>query len=382
MKFKMFACAALCALATQAAHAAVDVGVLLCLTGPAASIGIAEQRAMELLPTTVAGQKIHYIFMDTGADPTKTVTDAKRLIDSDKVVAVIGPSLTPDGLAIIDVVGSKSVPNISLAAGANIASPVQGPREWVFSVAQSTALMARRVVDDMASRKIHSVAFIGLNQAYGDEWWKAFSRDAKAAGIHVVGQERYSPASTSVLGQALHIVAAKPQAVLIAAAGTTGVLPEKTLRQVGFKGQFYQTHGVANPAFLHLCGKTCDGTLLPVAPGLVARQLSTDNPARAEGLRCTRAYEAKYGKGSVSEFTVAAWDAGVLFDHALAAALQHAKPANLVAFRAALRDAIEGLHDIHAADGVYDMSSTNHNGLDDRAVVMVRIEDENWKLVK
>lgn len=382
MKFRFLACAALCALATQAAHAAVNVGVLLCLTGPAASIGIAERNAMELLPTDIGGTKIHYIFMDTQADPTKTVTDAKRLIESDKVVAIIGPSLTPDSLAIIDVVGGRSVPNISLAAGENIASPVKGPREWVFSVAQSTALMARHVVADMVAQKIHSVGFIGLNQAYGDEWWKAFSRDAEAAGIKVVATERYSPVSTSVLGQALHIVAAKPDAVLIAAAGTTGVLPEKTLRQVGFKGQFYQTHGVANPAFLHLCGSTCNGTRLPVAPGLVARQLSATNPARAEGLRCTNAYEAKYGKGSVSEFTLAAWDGGVLLEHALPAALEQAKPSDLAAFRSALRNAIEGLHDMRAADGVYAMSATNHNGLDDRAVVMVRIENESWKLVK
>lgn len=382
MKLKIWACAALCALAVQAAHADVKVGVLLALTGHAASIGIPEQQAMELLPTDVDGQKIQYIFADTGSDPTRTVTEAKRLIHSEGVAAIIGPSLTPDGLAIIDVVGASKVPNISLAAGANISSPVSGNREWVFSVAQSTSLMARHVVADMVARKVHSVAFIGLDQAYGDEWWDAFSQDAKAAGIRVVGNERYSPASTSVVGQALHLVAGKPDAVLIAAAGTTGVLPEKTLRQVGFTGQIYQTHGIANPAFLKLCGATCEGTLVPVAPGLVARQLASSNPAKAQGLRCAEAYEAKYGKGSVAEFTVAAWDAGVLFDHALPVALRHAAPSDLAAFRSALRDAIEGLHDVHGADGVYDLGPHDHNGLDDRAVVMVRIEHGAWKLVR
>lgn len=382
MKLKFWALGVLLVAAAQAAHADIKIGVMLPLTGPGASIGLPEQQTISLLPTKLDGQKIDYIVTDTGSDPTKSVTEAKRLIQDEGVAAIIGPSFTPDCLAIIDVVGENKVPNISLGAGSKITTPVSGNREWVFSVAQSTALMAKHVVADMVSRKIRTVAFIGLNQAYGEEWWDAFSEDAKAAGIQILGSERYSPTSTSVLGQALHIVQTKPQAILIAAAGTTGVLPEKTLRQIGFKGQLYQTHGVANPAFLHLCGSTCDGTLMPVAPGLVAAQLGADNPARAEGMKCTKAYEGKYGKGSMSVFTLIAWDAPLLFERALPIALQHAKPADLPAFRAALRDALQGLRDVHGADGVYTMGPHNHNGLDYRAAVMVRIEHGGWQLVR
>ena len=383
MKLSRLVLALSIGLATAAsAYADIKVGVVLSTTGPAASLGIPEKKTVQLFPKEIAGQKVEYIFMDDASDPTAAVKATKKLIDDDKVDVVIGSSITPNALAMIDVVGGAKVPNISLAAGRSIVYPVEGNRRWVFNTPQTTGLMARAIVKNLVANKVKTVAFIGFNDAYGEDWYNNFAADCKSSGIDIVANERYNRTATSVTGQALHIVAAKPQAVLIAASGTPAALPERALKQVGFKGQIYQTHGVANPDFLRVCGADCNGTILPVSPGVVAAQLPEDSPIKASAMKYAQAYDSAYGKGGLSQFSANAWDAGTLLTHAIDAAVKTAKPGNLEAFRAALRDALENLKDVAGADGIYSMSPTDHNGLDDRAVAVVRIENGQWKLLK
>ncbi len=379
---KIFLAAAITLTAASTAWAEIKVGVVLSETGPAASLGIPEKKTVELFPKEIAGQKIDYIFMNDGSDPTAAVKATKKLIDEDKVDVVIGSSITPNSLAMVDVVGGAKVPNISLAAGRSIVFPVEGNKKWVFNTPQTTGLMARAVVRNMVQNKIKSVAYIGFDDAYGEDWYNNFAAECKTAGIDIVANERYNRTATSVTGQVLHILTAKPQAVLIGASGTPAALPERALKQVGFKGQIYQTHGVANPDFLRVCGADCNGTILPVSPGVVAAQLPADSPIKQSAMKYAQAYDTAYGKNQLSQFSANAWDAGTLLEHAIPGALKSAQPDNLVAFRGALRDALEGLKNIAGADGIYNMSPTDHNGLDDRAVAMVRIENGTWKLLK
>ncbi|MGA8010388.1 MAG: ABC transporter substrate-binding protein [Thiomonas sp.] len=383
MKHAKLVIAAAVALATTAsAWADIKVGVVLSATGPAASLGIPEKKTVELFPKEIAGQKMDYIFMDDGSDPTAAVKATKKLIDDDKVDIVIGSSITPNSLAMIDVVGGGKTPNISLAAGRSIVYPVEGNRQWVFNTPQTTGLMARAVVKNMVQNKFKTVAYIGFSDAYGEDWFKNFAAECKAAGIDVVASERFNRTATSVTGQVLHIMAAKPQAVLIGASGTPAALPERALKQVGFKGQIYQTHGVGNPDFLRVCGADCNGTILPISPGVVAAQLPADSAIKQSAVKYANAYEGAYGKNQLSQFSANAWDAGTLLEHAIPVALKTAQPSDLAGFRAALRDALEGLKNIAGADGIYSMSPTDHNGLDDRAVAIVRIENGTWKMVK
>ncbi len=367
---------------TASAWADIKVGVVLSTTGPAASLGIPEKKTVELFPKEIAGQKVEYIFQDDRSDPTEAVKVTKKLIDEDKVDVVIGASTTPSSLAMINVVGEAKVPNVSIASGRNVVFPVEGNRKWVVNSVQTTGLMARRTIQYMLQSKIKTVGFIGFDNALGEDWWNNFSKDAKSAGIDIVANERFDPTATSVTGQILHIMAAKPQAVLIAASGTPAALPERGFKQVGYKGQIFQTHGVANPDFLRVCGADCNGTILSVSPGVVAAQLPADSPIKQSTMKYAQTYEGAYGRNTLSQFSAGAWDVGVLLEHAIPIALKKAQPSNLVEFRAALRDALEGLKDIAGAQGIYNMSPSNHNGLDDRAVVMVKIENHSWKLLK
>jgi branched-chain amino acid transport system substrate-binding protein len=241
--------------------------------------------------------------------------------------------------------------------------------------------MAVVIVGHMLGKGIKTVGFIGFADAYGEGWWNEFSKIAEARGLKIVASERYQRTDTSVTGQILKIMSANPDAVLIAGSGTPAALPQKTLKERGYKGQIYQTHGVANRDFVRVCGKDCEGTWLPAGPVLVARQLPADHPVRKSALAYVEAYEKVHGKDSVSTFGAHAWDAVVLLQAAIPVALKKAQPGTKE-FRAALRDALEGVKDAAGAHGVFNMSPTDHLGLDQRAAVMVQIVNGDWVLQK
>jgi branched-chain amino acid transport system substrate-binding protein len=373
--------AMLLATVAGAALADINVGVTLSATGPAASLGIPEKNTIELLPKTIAGQKVNYIVLDDASDTTTAVKNARKLISENKVDVVIGSTTTPNSLAMIDVAAESETPMISMAASARIVEPMDDKKKWVFKTPQNDAQMSTAIVEHMTSNNIKTVAYIGFSDAYGEGWWNEFSKIAEARKIQLVGSERFNRTDTSVTGQVLKILAAKPDAVLIGGAGTPAALPQKALKEKGFKGQIYQTHGVANNDFLRVCGKDCEGTFLPSGPMLVAAQLPNDNPVKKSANDYVNKYEAANGKGSVSAFGGYAWDAGLLLANAVPAALKKAQPGTKE-FRKALRDALEVTRELPGAHGVFTMSANDHLGLDQRARVMVRIENGGWKLAK
>ena len=366
-------------LAAGAARADVKIGVTISTTGPAASLGVPQKNTIALLPKEIAGQKIDYIVLDDGGDTTKAVANTRKLIDEDNVDAVVGSSTTPASLAMIDVVAEKKVPMISLAASARLVEPMDAQRKWVFKVPQNDSLMADAIADDMKKAGVKTVGFIGFNDAYGDGWLAEMQRAAKAHSLDIVAVERYSRADTSVTGQVLKLVAAHPDAVLIAGSGTPAALPQQALHERGYKGRYYQTHGVANADFLRVGGKDVEGTILPAGPVLVAAQLPDSNPIKKVALDYVTRYEAAYGKGSFATFGAHAYDASLLLQNAIPVALKTAKPGT-PEFCAALRDAIENEHDVVLTHGIATMSPTEHNGFDERARVMVTIKNGAWVL--
>jgi len=365
-------------LAAASAHADITVGVTVSATGPAASLGIPEKNTISLMPTAIGGQKVNYIVLDDASDTTNAVANTRKLITESKADIILGSTTTPNSLAMIDVVAEAQVPMISLAASARIVEPQDPKRRWVFKTPQNDIMMSIAIVQHMVDKGVKTVGFIGFADAYGEGWYNEFSKIAAVKGIQIVANERYARTDTSVTAQALKIVAAKPDAVLVAASGTPAVLPQKTLKERGYAGKYYQTHGVANNDFLRVGGKDVDDTFLPAGGVLVAAQLPADHPVRKSALDYVAKYEAAYGKGSVSTFGAHAWDAGVLLQAAIPVALKKAQPGT-PAFRAALRDAIEAVKEAPGAHGIFNMSAADHLGLDQRARVMVKIDNGAWK---
>jgi branched-chain amino acid transport system substrate-binding protein len=375
-----FLLAALLLGSAVAAQGQIKVGVTLSATGPAASLGIPEKDTFALMPTTIGGQKIEYIVLDDASDTTTAVKNARKLISEDKVDVLVGSTITPNSLAMIDVAAEAETPMISMAASARIIEPMDAKRHWVFKTPQNDAQMATAITQYMADHGVKTVAFIGFSDAYGEGWWNEFSKLAELRKLNIVANERFSRTDASVTGQVLKVIAANPDAVLIAGSGTPAALPQVTLVERGYKGKIYQTHGVANNDFLRVGGKAVEGTILPVGPMLVAEQLPNDNPIKKVALNYISKYEAVHGAGSRSTFGAHAWDTGLLLERAIPIALKKAKPGTKE-FRAALRDALESTHELVADHGVFNMSAQDHLGFDQRARVMIKIENGKWKLL-
>ena len=375
--FTRLGVALLCAMAF-AAQADVNVGVTLSATGPAASLGIPEKNTIALMPKTIGGQKVNYIVLDDASDTTAAVSNTRKLISENKVDIVLGSTVTPNSLAMIDVVAEEKVPMISMAASSRIVEPMDAKRKWVFKTPQNDIMMSLAIAEHMAANGVKTVGFIGFSDAYGEGWFQEFTKAADLKKLKIVANERYARSDTSVTGQSLKLISAKPDAVLIAGSGTPAALPQKTLKERGYAGKVYQTHGVANADFLRVGGKDVEGTLLPSGPMLVAAQLPDSHPLKKSALAYVNAYETANGKGSVSTFGGHAWDAGLIMNAAIPVALKKAQPGT-PAFRAALRDALEEVKNLPGAHGIFTMSPTDHLGLDQRARVMVKIENGAWK---
>jgi branched-chain amino acid transport system substrate-binding protein len=363
------------------AHAEIKVGVIASSTGPTAVVGIPQKNTVALLPTEIAGQKIEYIVLDDASDPTNAVTGVKKLLTEHKVDALIGPTTTPAALAMLDFVAESKTPLLTTVGSAAIVQPMDEKKRWVFKTTQNDDLIADAVIAHMQANGVKTVGFVGFNDPYGENWFKVFSTLAEKAGIALVANERYNRTDQSVTGQVLKLISARPDAVFIAATGGPAVLPQAGLLDKGYKGKVYQTHGVATNDFIRLGGKAVEGTLMAGGPMLVADDLPANNPIKAVALGYIKAYEAKYGAGSTSTFGANTWDAGLLLQKAVPAALKKAKPGT-PEFRSALRDSLEGAKEVVGAQGVFNMTAQNHNGMDQRARVMMTVKGGKWLPLK
>lgn len=386
--FKRFPGATLVAAATLslslisgAALADIRVGVIASSTGVTAVVGIPQKNTAALLPQEIAGQKVNYVVLDDASDTTTAVTNVKKLLSEHKVDALIGPTTTPAALAMLDFIAESKVPLITTVGSAAIVQPMDDKKHWVFKTTQNDDLIAEAVITHMTQNGVKSVGFIGFNDPYGENWFKVFSTMAEKAGIHIVASERYNRTDPSVIGPVLKLVAAKPDAVFIAATGGPAVLPQAGLQEKGYKGRVYQTHGVATNDFIKLGGAKVEGTLMAGGPMLVADDLPDSNPIKAVAQGYIKAYEAKYGAGTTSTFGANTYDAGLLLQKAVPEALKKAKPGT-PEFRQALRDALEKSHEVVGAQGVFSMSPGNHNGMDQRARVMMTVKNGRWTLLK
>ncbi len=364
-------------LAAGLAHAEVTVGVSISSTGPSASLGIPQKNTMPFLPETIGGEKIRYILMDDASDPTQGTKVARRFVTEDKVDIILGSSSVAPSIAISEVADESQTVQLAF-------SPIElkpGRGAWTYRLAQPVKLMADAVATRAQANGVKSIAFIGFADAYGETWLKEFTSAALAKGIRILATERYARSDTSVTAQVLKMMAAKPDAMLIAGAGTGAALPHTTLRERGYTGPVYHTHGAATRDLIRIGGKAVNGAILPAGPVIVAEQLPADSEPRKPGLDYVNRYEKQYGPETRTQFGAHPYDAGLVLQRIVPVALKHAKPGT-PEFRKALRDALESERDIVVSHGVLNYTAQDHFGFDNRGRVMLTIDNGNWKLLK
>ena len=298
------------------------------------------------------------------------------MIEEDHVEAIIGPTLTSSAYAVQPIANAAKVPMIATAPIDYDA--VKYP--YTFSAVQPVSLMVNAVVADMAKRGVKTVAYIGYSDGFGDQVYEALKAGAEKSGIEVVANERYARTDTSTESQVLKAMTKRPDAVMIGGSGPPGALPDMALHRRGYKGLIYGNHGMVSPAFLRVGGAQVEGTIAVTGPAVVYDQLPASNLSRGPSATFMKALIEKVGPDAVSPFAGYSEDAFLLIQAAIPATLKAAQPGTET-FRVALRENLEKTHDLVGTHGVYSMTPTNHNGMDDRARVLVQAVDGQWKLI-
>ncbi|WP_321862377.1 ABC transporter substrate-binding protein [Pseudomonas paraveronii] len=369
---------ALCA--SMAAQADVKVGVVTSSTGPIALVGIPQKNSVALMPKKVGDQNITYISLDDGSDPTASVKAFKKVIDEEHVDAIIGPSGSPNAMGVIQFAAESGTPMLAPTGSAAVVLPMTEQKKWVFKTTQNDDLIAQALVEHMVKTGVKTLGLIGTADPYGENWGKVMTALAEKNGIKIVANERFQRQDTSTTGQSLKILMAKPDAVLVAAPGSSAVLPQTTLFDQGYKGQVYQTHGAALPPFLQLGGRKVEGTILAASLMLVIDEVPDDHPSKSVARKYIDDYTQLNGSAPAT-FGANVYDAGLLLEHAIPTALQKGKPGT-AEFRSALRDALEQTHELAATQGVYNMSPEDHSGFDKRGRELITVKDGKWVLLK
>ena len=363
-------------LAAALAHAEIVIGVSISGTGPGASLGIPVRNAFEVLPKTIGGEPVRLVMVDDASDPAQGAKLVRQLAEQ-KVDVIIGSSTIPVAIAQGGIASELKIPIIALCPIP--LDPVGRP--VVFAVPQSPSLMVEGAVEHMKANGVKTVGFIGFADAWGDLTLKALQQFAEGAGIKILTNERFARTDTAVNAQVIKIMAASPEAVLVGGAGTPSAAPQTAFVERGYKGPIYHMHGVVNPDFIRVAGKTGEGAIAPTGAIVVAEQLPDGHPLKKTSLDFLAAYESKFGPKTRNAFAGYAYDAYALVTAAVPKALARAK-AGTPEFRQALRDALAGSQNVVGTHAVYNLSATDHNGVDQRGRVMVRVTNGDWRLIR
>jgi len=357
----------------------IAVGFITSMSGAVSSLGIPYhqgiQAALEYNKSSV-GADVRFIELDDASDPTNAAKNARKLVEEEKVDVLIGSAGSPAALAIATVAAETKTPLVSIAN----ADPKGEPGAWAVTIPQPALLMVSGVVDHMKKNGVKTVGYIGFSDAWGDLVYNALISSAKEAGIEVTSNERYSRSDTSVTGQALKVVASRPDAVMTGGSGTPGALPYLALADRGYAGKLYGSPAIINPDFVRVGGASVENLIASTGPVVVFDQLPDGSPTKAISMAFASALERVVPGGKPNAFSAYSFDAWVVFMDAAKRAAEKTQPGT-AEFRLALRDALVNSHDVVGTHGVYNYTPASRYGSDDRGRVLVQLLGGKWKLL-
>lgn len=362
--------------AAASAAEPIKIGSFLAVSGPASFLGDPEKKTLELYVDKinkeggVLGRQLRLIVYDTGGDAKQAATFARRLIEEDKVDFLVAGSTTGDTMAAVPLVQRKGIPFISMGGASVIVDPV---KKWVFKTPHTDRLAVEKVYADMKKNGLSKVGLIAGDGGF-DKSCMANAKDKKLLdkfGVTVVGAETFSQGDKDMTPQLTKLKNAPGiQAILFCGFGGSSVIVTKNFHQLAIKAQLYHSHGSASKQFIKGAGEAAEGVKLPAAALLVADQLPASDPQKAAGLAYTKAYTGKY-HDDISTFGGHAYDALMLLVNAIkrAGSIDPAK----------VRDALESTKHFVGVDGMFNLSPTDHDGLNVESFKMVQVHNGNWK---
>ncbi len=351
----------------------IVIGITTTTTGPAAALGIPERNALEFVPKEIGGVPLKVIVLDDGGDVTNATNNARRFVTESKADIIMGSATTPPTTAVSTVANEAGIPHFGLAP-----FPITPERaKWSVDMPQPVPIMGKVLYQHMKAHNIKTVGYIGYSDSYGDLWFNDIKKQGEPMGLSIVDEERFARPDTSVAGQVLKLVAANPDAILVGASGTAAALPQTALRERGYKGLIYQTHGAASMDFIRIAGPAAEGVIMASGPVMNPEGQPDTALTKKPGLALNTAYEAKYGPNSRSQFAGHSFDAFEVLKRVIPVALKSGKPGT-PEFREAIRKAFLTEREIPASQGVYNFTETDRYGLDDRARIILTVKNGKY----
>ena len=356
----------------------IKVGGLFALTGPAAHIGIAQKDACKLVFDDVNasgginGKKIELIGYDTETDPTKALMNSKKLVEKDKVSVIIGPTTTGSGMAIKPYLNKMKVPTF-MHAGSDviIARP---PVKYVFKSPYRSSIALGKIFQYMKKNGYKTYALLYASDGFGRDGLKVSKRIEKSYGVKMVASESFGRKDVDMTPQLVKVKGKNPDVIICWTIGPAGGIVAKNKKRLGMKQPLFQCHGQCDPIFLKVAGDAAEGVLMPATKVYVADQLSNSDPQKSKIKEFVKMFTDKFGNppGTMVAYGVDA--AYIVID-----ALKRIKAST---DKEKLRDAIENTKGYVGISGIYNISPKDHNGLGLDDVVLVKVVNGKWKLVK
>jgi branched-chain amino acid transport system substrate-binding protein len=363
------------ALALSAKAQDIKVGAVLSVTGPASFLGEPEEKTLKIYVDElnakggIKGRKIQLVTYDDGGDANKARTFATRLVEEDKVVAMVGGTTTGTTMAMVPVFEDAQIPFISLAGAVVIVEPV---KRWVFKTPHTDRMACEKIFDDMKKRGLTKIGMISGTDGFGksmrDECVKVNAR----FGIEILSEETYGPRDTDMTPQLTNLRAKNPQAVINPGFGQGPAIVTRNYRQLGMTAPLYQSHGVASKQFIELAGDAANGVRLPAAALLVADKLPDTDPQKKVAMDYARKF-TEATKQPVSTFGGHAYDGLMILAGAIERGGTDPK---------AIRDEIEKTRGFIGTAGIFNMTPQDHMGLDLSAFKMLEIKGGDWTLAE
>lgn len=353
----------------------LKIGGLFAVTGPAAFLGEPERNTAMMVVSEInraggiRGQKLELVVYDTAGDATKAVQLANKLIKSDRVMAIIGPSTTGESMAVIPVAERGRVPLISCAAGIKITEPL---KKWVFKTAQNDSLAVIRIYEHLKKQRLQRVALLTVSDGFGASGREQLKAQAARYGIRVVSDDTYGPKDTDMTSQLTKIRGLKPDAIICWGTNPGPAVITKNARQLGIKTPLFMSHGVSSKKYIQLAGQAAEGVKLPSGRVIVADQLPASDPQKRSLIAFVKGYE-RYYKAEGDHFGGHAWDAVMLLKGAFERG---------ATTPAAVRDQLENTRQFHGIGGSFTFTPRDHAGLGKEAFVLVEVRKGDWAIVK
>ncbi len=352
----------------------IKIGSFLAVTGGASFLGDPELKTLQMYIDEinkeggVLGKQIELIHYDTAGSPKKAVNFIKRLAKKDRVDLIIGGSTSGTTLAVAPLLNKFRIPMVSLAGSIKIIEP---PQKWLFKVPHTDRMAAAKVFKDMKKRGFTKIALISGSGGFDKSGRTQSLALAGKYGITIVADESYGNKDLDMTAQLTKIRSSKSQAIFNFGFGKAPAIVTKNIKQLGIKLPVYQSHGVASKKYIELSGDAANGVRLPAAAIVVADALADDDQQKKVTRAYKKAYEAKYGQ--VSSFGAHAYDALMI----VVDAIKRAKSVD----KKAVRDEIEKTSNYIGAGGIFNMSTTDHMGLQLDSFKLLEIVDGNWQIV-